>query len=122
MMNSNYYVGMEGVLVGFNVWPMLLVFGIIVMIIVGKFQYNMVDGRVHRRYNEKFLQVVATFLSVIVEFSMIVEMGQGAALKIESFLGAMMGFTIVGALMIVIYWGIGETLGRNVKNKLKAYS
>ena len=113
---------MEGVLVGFNVWPVLLVLGIIVMIIVGKFQYNMVDGRVHRRYNERFLQVVATFLSVIVEFSMIVEMGQGAALKIESFLGAMMGFTIVGALMIVVYWGIGETVGKNVKNKLKTYS
>ena len=122
MMNSNYYVGMEGVLVGFNVWPMLLVFGIIVMIIVGKFQYNMVDGRVHRRYNERFLQLIATVLSVIVEFSMIVEMGQGAALKIESFLGAMMGFTIVGALMIVVYWGIGETVGKNVKNKLKTYS
>ncbi|MBR2767138.1 hypothetical protein IKD67_03610 [Candidatus Saccharibacteria bacterium] len=122
MMNNNYYVGTNGVLVGFNVWPMLLVLGIIVMVVVGKFQYNMVDGRVHRRYNEKFLQIVAATLSVIVEFSMIAEMGQGAALKIESFLGAMMGFTIVGVLMIVIYWGIGETIGRNVKNKLKAYS
>ena len=122
MMNNNYYVGINGVLVGFNVWPMLLVLGIIVMVIVGKFQYNMVDGRVHKRYNEKFLQIVATFLSVIVEFFMIVEMGQGAALKIESFLGAMMGFTIVGALMIVIYWGIGETVGRNVKNRLRACS
>ena len=122
MMNSNYYVGMEGVLVGFNVWPMLLVFGIIVMIVVGKFQYNMVEGRVHKRYNEKFLHLIATVLSVIVEFSIIVEMGQGAALKIESFLGAMMGFTIVGALMIVVYWGIGETVGKNVKNKLKTYS
>lgn len=121
-MGRSFYIGTNGVLVGFNIWPVLLILGIAIMVITGIFQYNMVGGRVHKRYNERFLQIVATILSVIVEFFMIVEMGQGVALKIESFLGAMMGFTIVGALMIVIYWGIAETIGKKVENKLKACS
>jgi hypothetical protein len=111
---------MEGVLVGFSVWPVLLVLGIIVMIIAGMFQYNMVNGRVHRRYNERFLQIIAAVLSAVVEFTMIVEMGQGLTLRIESFLVAFMGFAIVGMLMIVTFWGVGEMVGKIVRGKLRA--
>ena len=56
-------------------------------------------------------------LSAVVEFFMIVEMGQGMALKIGSFLGAMMGFSIAGMLMIAIFWGVGEMTSRIVYSR-----
>ena len=119
-MMNRFYIGTEGVLVGLNTWPLLLILSVIVMIIVGMFQYNIVEGRVHRRYNERFFQLVAAVLSAIVEFTMIVEMGQGLTLKIESFLGAFMGFAIVGMLMIAVLWGIGETVGKVIRGRLRA--
>ena len=99
---------------GLNIWPKLLLLAVVIMMIVGFFQHRK-NGKI--RYNERFFQVVSVILSAIVEFFMIVEMGQGMALKIESFLGAMMGFSIVGMLMIALFWGIGETTSKIVKNR-----
>lgn len=111
------FIGTHGVLMGINIWPKLFLAAAFIMIIVGVFQYKP-NGKI--RYNERFFQFIAAVLSVIIEFTMIVEMGQGIALKIGSFLGAIMGFSIVGALMIVLFWGIGEMASKIVADRRRA--
>ncbi len=107
-MLNGVYIATNGVIMSFNVWPKLLLAAVIIMVVVGLFQYK-ANGKM--RYNEKFFQFIAGILSAIVEFSMIVEMGQGIALELYSFVGAIIAFMIIGAMLIVVLWGIGEKVG-----------
>lgn len=72
------FTSYDGVIIGLNHWPKLMAISIIVMVVVGFFQFTLnKQGRIRRRYNQRFIGIISAIFASAVAVAIFVECSNG---------------------------------------------